>query len=435
MNLMLVLLALGALVGALLGSLPWGLFFGALTFSLWAIVQARKVLRWLRDDGELEPPESHGSWGGVLDGIYRLQKAQIAERQRLRDEAQHLKDSLASIDDAAIILNAQHEIEWFNTASEHLLGLRYPDDIAQVLVNLLRDPDFIAYFDGGDYSQVLLLPSPLDHDLKLEFHTTFFGEGYRMIFVRNVTEIKRLEQMRTDFIANVSHELRTPLTVINGYLETMLDIDSDWTAAYQQMYSQAQRMERLLTDLTQLTRLESVPAKWQQSQMAIRTMVRGMFDEISILRPEQKLEMRIEDGVELIGNADEIYSAFSNLISNASKYSGENAVVSVLWQAKGDGARLMVRDTGMGIEPQHIARLTERFYRTDASRDSKTGGTGLGLAIVKHVLLRHQAELTINSKPGQGSEFICDFPPQRVVRRIVQGPVADEDDLLTDGQV
>jgi two-component system phosphate regulon sensor histidine kinase PhoR len=421
MGLLLSLLLLGGLVGCLLGGLPLGLFVAAVTFGLWAMVQTRKLLRWVREDYDIEPPESYGTWGEVLDGIYRLQKLQASERQRLRDEAQHLKDSLASIDDAAIILNAQHEIDWFNTAAERLLGLRYPGDIGQVLVNLLRDPAFISYFEGGDYREVLQIASPIDDEIKLECHTTLFGEGNHMVFVRNVTEMKRLEQMRTDFIANVSHELRTPLTVINGYLEAMLDTGSEWQAAYEQMHGQAQRMERLLTDLTQLTRLESVPEKWQQSQLAVRSLIGSMFDEISLKKPGQKLEMRIEDNVELLGNYDEIYSAFSNLINNASKYSPDDAKISVLWHAKGDGARLVVRDTGLGIEPQHISRLTERFYRTDASRDSQTGGTGLGLAIVKHVLLRHQAGLQIKSEPGKGSEFICEFPPEHIVRRSVQG--------------
>lgn len=421
MNLLLSLLLLGALVGGLLGSLSWGLFFAALAFSFWAMAQTRKLLRWIREDYDIEPPESYGGWGDVLDGIYRLQKLQASERQRLRDEAQQLKDSLASIDDAAIILNAQHEIDWFNTAAERLLGLRYPGDIGQVFVNLLRDPAFISYFEGGDYREVLQIDSPLDDAIKLECQTTVFGEGSNMVFVRDITEMKRLEQMRTDFIANVSHELRTPLTVISGYLETMLDVDSDWQAAFLQMHGQAQRMERLLTDLTQLTKLESVPEKWQQSQLAVRSMVKSMFDEISFKKPGQTLDMRIEDEVQLVGNYDEIYSAFSNLINNASKYSPDDAKVSVLWHAKGDGARLIVRDTGMGIEPQHISRLTERFYRTDASRDSNTGGTGLGLAIVKHVLLRHQAELQISSEAGKGSEFICEFPPERIVRQVIQG--------------
>ncbi len=393
-----------------------GLASGAGGYAVSCIVRLRRVYRWLKHDTDSEPPDSFGEYGDVLDELHRMRTTSLYQAERAEQRIVHLQNSFASLDEAVILLNAAGEIDWSNQAAKRLFGLQFPDDQGRALATLIRAPEFLSYFDDGDYEQPLSLAAPMSKVGQLEVSITWFGAGNRMVFVRDVTEVRRLEQIRTDFIANVSHELRTPLTVISGYLETMQDSESEWHAALQQMGSQAERMESLLTDLTQLNKLESVVERSQHDVLDIKTMIGMMFDGVSVQRPEQKLEIKQKTDAQLLGNREELYSAFSNLINNASKYSGEHGKIVVTWKLDATGASLTVSDDGVGIEAHHLPRLTERFYRADPGRHRSTGGTGLGLAIVKHVLLRHQAALKIESKPGQGSTFTCLFPEDRVVR-------------------
>lgn len=392
-----------------------GIAFAALGYSLSSIYRLRKVFSWLRQSGDSDPPESFGEWGELLDELHRLRRNYLARSSKLEQRIVHLQNSFASLDDAVVLLNKADEIDWINQSASRLLGLQESDQ-GQTLQNLLRQPDFLEYFEEGEYDKPLSLISPVSDTTELELLITRFGEANRMLFVRDVSDVRRLERTRTDFMANVSHELRTPLTVISGYLETMLDTDSDWQPALQQMQGQARRMEDLLKDLMQLNKLESVPEKKQHDVIELGSIIRTIFDEISVHKAQQKLELKLKTDAQLLGSHQELYGAFANLIHNASKYTPEDGTIIVAWQLEASGASLSVADTGIGIEAQHLGRLTERFYRADPSRHANTGGTGLGLAIVKHVLLRHQAGLSIESTPNVGSRFICHFPEDRVVR-------------------
>ena len=389
---------------------------GAGGYAVSCIIRLRRVYHWLKFDTVSEPPDSAGEYGDVLDELHRMRTSSIRQAEHAEQRIVHLQNSFASLDEAVILLNDDGEIDWSNQAAERLFGLQFPEDHGRALVTLIRAPEFLSYFDDGDYERPLSIAAPMLKVGHLEVSITRFGAGNRMVFVRDVTEVKRLEQIRTDFIANVSHELRTPLTVISGYLEAMQESETEWKAALQQMSRQADRMESLLTDLTQLNKLESVVERSQHDVIDIKTMIGMMFDGVSVQRPEQKLEINQKTDAQLLGNREELYSAFSNLINNASKYSDENGKIVVTWKLDATGASLTVSDDGVGVEAQHLPRLTERFYRADPGRHRSTGGTGLGLAIVKHVLLRHQAALKIESTPGQGSTFTCLFPEERVVR-------------------
>lgn len=416
-----ILLAIAVFFGLILDLLPWFVTGAALAYALWAINQLRLLNRWLvKEQGE-EPPEAGGLWGQVFDTLSQIQRETVRVNSRLLANIEHLQSSFASMSDAVVMLTPDGSIEWSNRAAHTLLGLREPDDKGRLLVNLLRLPEFIRYFESGDYRERLSISSPVNSQIKLSVSVSIFGQENRLLFARDVTRTVQLEQMRKDFVANVSHELRTPLTVITGYLE-MLANQSGNTApverALQQMSEQARRMQTLIQDLMTLSRLEALPNLRSTDSIALKPLMESIREEIQLAAVgERQILVECDETLRLKGDFPEIQSAFSNLASNAARYTRPGDEIKLRWYADRDHAYFEVRDSGIGIEPQHLPRLTERFYRVDQSRSTETGGTGLGLAIVKHVLLRHFAELRIHSHPGRGSTFSCVFPLSAVERR------------------
>jgi len=229
-----------------------------------------------------------------------------------------------------------------------------------------------------------------------------------------------LEKIHRDFVANLSHELRTPLTVIRGYLEMLQDhkqlAPTTWHKMFDQMHEQSLRMEKLVEDLLLLSRLEiDLPEVKPPQDVAIIPLIRAVCDEAHMLSAGQhQIHFHPLSQALLYGQEDELRSAFSNLLLNAVKYTPANGVIDVTWTIDKDGAHFIVKDTGIGIAAHHLTRITQRFYRVDKARSRANGGTGLGLAIVKHVLLRHDAELLIQSELGKGSTFDCHFSNDRV---------------------
>ena len=233
-------------------------------------------------------------------------------------------------------------------------------------------------------------------------------------------ELEFMNQTKTDFISITSHELRTPLTVINGYLETFSEHGGDnprWDRAIDQMLRQSRRMHHLIQDLMLLSRLESVPQASEHEVIRIRPLMEMVREEaLAAAKGNRQIDIECDDAIALKGQATEIRSALSNLAVNAARYTAEDDRIVLRWYQDDSHGVLEVQDSGIGIEPQYIPRLTERFYRVDQSRSLDTGGTGLGLAIVKHVLLRHRAEMKISSQPGHGSTFSCLFPRSLITR-------------------
>jgi two-component system phosphate regulon sensor histidine kinase PhoR len=412
---------LGLIAGlcVLLGWLvPWSLVFvllvGAglyLGVMLW---QMRRLNLWLvRTDDAEQPPEASGIWGEVFDNIYHLQRRKAEEKANLQAVINRVQETTSALKDGIILLDWRGHLDFWNPAAQRLLGFNAKDQGLSV-IHFVRHPRFVSYFEDGDYSEPLALPSPRFASKQLQFQITRFGKNERLIVVRDVTQLHNLEQMRQDFVANVSHELRTPLTVINGYLETMADNNTAavWTKPLQQMQQQAQRMSLLIHDLIMLSRLETTESSYNQQDILLAPLLIAVRNEAAALGNEksQSIILESEPDLRLRGTEKEIHSAFSNLVINAVKYTPEHGkIVMRLW---GDQQHIYfsVSDNGPGIEQKHLSRLTERFYRVDPSRNSSTGGTGLGLAIVKHVLLRHDAELKITSEQGKGSVFTCVFP-------------------------
>ncbi len=407
-----VLVAAALAVGWPLG-LPWELLSVALivlaTRWLW---QMRRLLRWLADPA-IEPPEALGFWGEMYDRLYQLQRKARERESDLRSRLDYLQDSLSSMHDGAIMITAAGSIEWSNHAAQRLLGLRYPADRGQALLNLVRLPAFHRYYIAGAFDDPLQLRMQGEREQTLQFAITLFGNGDRLVFVRDVTKEAHLEQMRRDFVGNVSHELRTPLTVIKGYLEMILanaqQLEARFRRPLEQMSQQTERMENLLKDLLWLSRLESVRTQARREQVDIAGLLQELVDELRTLYPERTLSLQLDTREKIPGDYRELHSAVSNLILNAFKYSKNDSSVTVSWRQRDDELLLAVEDEGIGIDALHIPRLTERFYRVDDSRSSATGGTGLGLAIVKHIAAGHRAELRITSILGKGSTFTLAF--------------------------
>lgn len=399
------------LLGWISGELLMALAVAAVLLILIWLRQLWRVSDWLRNASE-EPPEADGLWGEMFDSVYHLQRRDREERDRLQTTVSYLRDSFAALKEGAVMIDPDGRIEWSNAAAERLLGLQYPRDRGQAILNLLRIPHFHQYFNTGDFQKPLSLDSPIHADTHLLLEITPFGHGSRLMFARDISREQRLEQMRRDFVANVSHELRTPLTVITGYLHTLLDHYSDDDSRLRrplvQMEEQAARMETLLKDLLWLSRMESMESGDELTRVKMLDLLTDVKRQLQDAWPGRLIEIHAPGEPSVQGNYRELYSAVSNLVLNALKYS--DAEVNLNLHEEEGSLILDVTDHGSGIDAVHLPRLTERFYRVDKSRSVETGGTGLGLAIVKHVLARHDAQLKIDSQPGVGSTFSCHFP-------------------------
>lgn len=415
-----IILVLSLIVGLAIGQLSWVLVISLSGYIVWNLRQLFRLYHWLKKDELSDPPASHGLWGTTFDHIYQLQQGQLKYRARLKKVIKRFRDSTFALKDGFVMLDEQGNIDWWNPAAEKLLGLRAPFDNNQLISNLIRHPKFVSYFENDNHERALQIPSPLNTEITLEFQITRFGKQDHLIVVRDITELKQLDKMRTDFVANVSHELRTPLTVIDGYLETMSDnidtLSPPWHKPIHQMSEQTRRMSTLINDLLLLSRIESRDGNARHAPVDVGGMISAIRSDLASLLAEkqQTISIELHSDKQLLGAKEQTYSLISNLLTNASKYSNDGSDIKVSWQDSGDGATLSVADHGIGIAPMDIPRLTERFYRVDRGRAQTIKGTGLGLAIVKHALINLDGTLDIQSKLGAGSTFSCHFPGHRL---------------------
>ncbi len=414
-----ILMALGFFGGWIFGKPFPGLFIGSITYTLWNHRQLNRLLGWIEESAnkELEPPESTGIWGDIFDGIYRIQRRQSRSRQRLASVIERIQESTAALNDGVVMADKQGTLEWWNRAAEDLLGLQMDRDQGQLLTNLVRDPKFIDYLENSLNRDPIHIVSADDRQLQIAI--TVYGDNNRLMLVRDVTRVHQLETMRKDFVANVSHELRTPLTVISGYLETLHDgtdtLPPVWRKALTRMQEQSFRMQTLVSDLLLLSKLEATSSHKNRQKVELKPLLTSIIDDAKALSggSEHQIKLECNDDVIVHGEAGELRSAFANLVFNAVRYTPMGGKIKVRWWQDQEGGHLLVKDNGTGIDPVHIPRLTERFYRVDKGRSHSTGGTGLGLAIVKHVLLRHDGRISISSLPGKGSKFTCHFPQEK----------------------
>jgi two-component system phosphate regulon sensor histidine kinase PhoR len=359
-----------------------------------------------------------GAWADVVAQVVRLHRRKRFHKQRLIQLFRELRRSTAAMPDGVIVLNASHEILWFNRTASRLLDLRRKADVGLRIDNLIRAPDFVHYLQAADFTEPVHITWPTGSDLNLAIQMIPYGGGQQMMLVRDVTRQAKLEAMRKDFVANASHELRSPLTVISGYLDSMsgdAGMDPAWAGPVAEMRRQAERMNAVVHDLLELSKLESADKEAGEDLIDVAGML-ALLRKDALARPVRPREvaLALDSSAKLLGEEAEIHSAFSNLVANALKFTPAEGRIEIRWWTDAAGGHLSVSDTGIGIAAEHIPRLTERFYRVDPGRARQHGGSGLGLAIVKHVLQRHGARLQIESEEGKGSTFTCHFPRRRI---------------------
>lgn len=418
-----ILYALDAAGAALLTALA-----GMLGLLAYHLLNLYRLLKWLAAPSLTSLPDSMGAWGSVWTALYHRERQLARSQQHLESALERFQRAADAIPDGIVVLDERERIEWFNPSARQHLHLDPQQDIGQQLNYLIRNPQFVQYLEQDIVGQpVILRPAP-PSDLTLSLQMIPFDQTRKLLIVRDITLMERANTTRRDFVANVSHELRTPLTVIGGFLETLADMPEADIRLYQRyqplMLEQTRRMQRLVADLLALSRLENGGQVRDDAVNVPRLllMLRTEAEGLSHGRHEIVLQGRSQRW--LVGNEDELHSAFGNLVSNAVRYTPDGGTITLSWSEDGDDGVFAVDDNGIGLEPEHIPRVTERFYRVDSGRSRESGGTGLGLSIVKHVLMRHQAHLHISSEPGRGSRFACRFPAQRL--RHAQGAAAGE---------
>jgi two-component system, OmpR family, phosphate regulon sensor histidine kinase PhoR len=408
-----------ALVALIFGAAwGWGLFAAGVTAMLvWHVRHLARLQRWLAHPLPGAVPEGQGIWDEVLAAMHRLDRETARRAEGLADALARMRRAVQALPDGVVILDSANRIEWFNRTAEAQLQLDPATDLGQNIANLVRDPEFIDYLRSSEDS-VRITRGPA---LALSLQLIPFGQSQKMLLSRDVTQAERVDLMRRDFVANVSHELRTPLTVLVGFLETVreLKLDPQRQRDYLgMMQEQATRMQRIIEDLLTLSALDSAPPAADDRRIAVAPLMQRLKTDAEALSGgRHAIKTHVEESRDLLGVESELVSAFGNLVSNAIRYTPAGGTITLAWREEPDGGRFSVEDTGIGIEAEHIPRLTERFYRVDRSRSRETGGTGLGLAIAKHALARHEATLEVESQPGKGSRFSARFPARRLASK------------------
>ncbi len=423
-NRLIVPVALGALCSLLL----WGIFSltPALLFMLTVLLvvmalharQLYKLGRWLNDPRLETMPDAGGIWDHVFSQMYKMVKQHKQTKQELAEELQHIEQATSALPEGVAILNEVNRIEWCNPLAQQHFNLDPERDYLQDITYLVRQPEFVTYLHGANFSEPLVMRPARHEGMVLSIKLIPYGENKRLLISSDITQLERIEAMRRDFVANVSHELRTPLTVVNGFVENLQDMpdlnQNSARRALQLMADQTKRMENLVTDLLTLSRLENEQSPLREETLDMAALINEVYQDGQLLSGgAHTLQLELQSDTKLLGNRDELRSAFGNLLSNAIRYTPKGGAIQLLWTERAGQLVFSVKDSGIGIAPQHIPRLTERFYRVDRSRSRETGGTGLGLAIVKHIAMRHQAKLEVVSEEGKGSTFSLVFPGKR----------------------
>jgi two-component system phosphate regulon sensor histidine kinase PhoR len=412
----LVALVAGLALGPAWG---WALFSTLLAILvLYHVRNLDRLRKWMHSSLAESVPESTGVWEDVFTMLHRRQRDEVGRRRQLARLLARSQQAGRALPYGVAIVDEEYRIVWCNDSCESHFGIDAEGDAGQPITNLVRQPEFVEYVAARDFSAPLELKTARADGLVLSIQFVPYVESQYLLLSRDITQGIRVETMRRDFVANVSHELRTPLTVLVGFLETVreLKLDPERSRDYLNLMSeQSKRMQRIIDDLLTLSMLESAPEPQGERVDVSLLLERIRVEAEALSAGRHQIVLDAESGFDLLGAESEIASAFSNLASNAVRYTPAGGKVRLVWRASDGGAEFAVEDTGAGIEPEHIPRLTERFYRVDRGRSRETGGTGLGLAIVKHALARHQATLEIESTLGSGSRFTARFPARRVV--------------------
>ena len=401
----------------------WAIAAGIFILStplIYSYINLARLGRYIQNDSLENMPLPSGLWEEIFFRLQRLIKNLKQRMGQIEQQHDHFIEAFQASPNGIVMLDENDQIEWCNSIAEHFFGLIFKRDAMQRINFLIRRPEFIHYLNRRHFDEPLLIErmGP-DSSLSLMMQAFPFGKNRHLLLIQNVTDLQKADAMRRDFVANVSHEMRTPITVLMGFLETVqsLELAKEQRDQYfEMMMSQAQRMKSLVEDLLTLANLEA------NTQPAVTNVVKSETlmallrnDAEALSKGKHQFSFEIDSTQNILGDEREILSAFSNLVSNAIRYTPDGGKINVKWSVNHQGqGEFAVSDTGPGIASEHLSRLTERFYRVDRSRSRDTGGTGLGLAIVKHIASRHQAQLMIESTPGKGSTFMLRIPRERL---------------------
>ncbi|AXF60377.1 two-component system sensor histidine kinase PhoR [Leclercia sp. W6] len=413
----LILCCIPALIlGAVIGYLPWFLLAAVTGLLIWHFWNLLRLSWWLWVDRSMTPPPGSGSWEPLLYGLHQMQMRNKKRRRELGSLIKRFRSGAESLPDAVVLTTEEGAMFWCNGLAQQLLGLRWPDDNGQNILNLLRYPEFAQYLKKRDFTRPHNLV--MNNGRHLEIRVMPYSDQQWLMVARDVTQMHQLEGARRNFFANVSHELRTPLTVLQGYLEMMQEQTLEGAPrekALHTMREQTQRMEGLVKQLLTLSRIEAAPTLALNETIDVPMMLRMLEREAQTLSQQQhQLTFEVDNNLQVRGSTDELRSAISNLVYNAVNHTPPGTHITVRWQHAPTGAEFSVEDDGPGIGPEHIPRLTERFYRVDKARSRQTGGSGLGLAIVKHAINHHDSRLDIVSTPGKSTRFSFVIPERLI---------------------
>ena len=411
-------LSAGALVGWLYGVPQTGLMIAALLALVWQVRNLLAFDRAIRTREFDDFRYGEGIWEQIFSRFSFEHQRAVRRKGRYRQLLKEIRKSTDAMPDGAVILDADNGIVMCNRAAKELAGLKRKKDRGQRVDNLLRAPALTRLLQSDDATKFIEIPSPVKEDVWLNCRVVPYGAEQKLLFLRDVTDRIRLSKMRRDFVANASHELRSPLTVISGYLDCLAEdreISEQWSQPIAQMRSQSERMTRIVSELLELSRLESAGRAGTEEITDVVGLLAAAQKAYSAPSKGPQVILEAESNAQLRASVNEIESLIANLVSNAVRHTPDTGSVTLIWRSDEEGAYLIVTDTGEGISEDHVPRLTERFFRVDRGRSRDDGGVGLGLAIVKHILSRHDATLKIDSTLGEGSVFSCHFPSERVV--------------------
>lgn len=409
----------GAVIGSFIdNNLLMGAWIGTFVWSTLSIILNAKVAEWIDQNLGTPDPKLPFEQGRLVQSIADYRNKTEAEYDEIHADMDQFQAATSAMKDAIVIIDDQDDIEWWNNAAEEILDITIGQKRKSVQ-DVFSEPDFLEFYAQSSHVDSFKADSN-DQKRVLEYRVESFGQGEKVLIVRDISESEKVGLMRHTFLANASHELRTPITVIHGYLETLQEqeLPKPIQKAIQTMHSQSSRMAALIADLLTLSRLETSSENKSRQPIFIKEMLEGITEEAKDLSgsKQHQISLKIDEGFDILGNEGEVRSALSNLIFNAVRYTPAKGVIDITLEGLDTSVLFSVKDTGVGIPAEHIPRITERFYRLDEGRSRDSGGTGLGLAIVKHVLVRHNAKLGVTSKPGEGSRFSVTFPEHRVIK-------------------
>ena len=397
---------------------PW-LAIAAVSTALlcWSLWRTYQLDHWARGNNSHGLSAGNGIWQDVFAAINSRWASHKIRNDKLIEVVQEIRRANRALPDGIVAMDRENRIRWLNAAAGSLLGLKRGRDAGQPLTNLLRDPALTTWIENeaGQFAP-LVIPSPIQDQAFLQLQGIDYAQDRRLVIVRDITELHLAETMKKDFVANVSHELRTPLTVICGYLETLdEEVPPHWESAFVTMLEQSARMRGLVDDLLTLSRLDASHVLESETEIVTAELLQNILNEAKLLSDgSHRIRLDMDSNANILGDATDLHSAFMNLVSNAIRYTPEGGRIIITWRESADGwLEFSVSDNGPGIGAEHLARITERFYRVSKDRSRESGGTGLGLAIVKHVMSLHGGLLAMQSEPGEGSHFTCRFPPAR----------------------